>query len=210
MKEITIVYAPTRVLVEEVAKHLQDTVKTAQVEAYHAGFSVKERSKAHTNFLSGKTTVIVATVAFGMGIDKPDTRRVIHYGPPKTLEEYYQQIGRAGRDGLPAECTMFTSGPDLDRYKSDFYLGGLSGSAREATLQSMDALKSFSMNAEVCRRKSLLDYFGEVPAFENAVDLRYVSECRQHQGDTTRDFPPWELSGDGACLVSRSRVCRKF
>jgi RecQ family ATP-dependent DNA helicase len=188
-KESTIVYAPTRAQVEEVAMYLQKNVKTAQVEYYHAGLPNEDRSRAHTNFLTGKTTVIVATVAFGLGIDKPDTRRVIHYGPPKTLEEYYQQIGRAGRDGLPAECTMFTSGPDLDRYKSDFYLGGLSGSAREATLQSMDALKSFSMNAEVCRRKSLLDYFEEVPAFgERCGTCDTCLSIVKHQGDTKRDF----------------------
>lgn len=187
--ESTIVYAPTRAQVEEVALYLQKTVKTAQVEAYHAGLPSENRSRAHTNFLTGKTTVIVATVAFGMGIDKPDTRRVIHYGPPKTLEEYYQQIGRAGRDGLPAECTMYTSGPDLDRYKSDFYLGGLSGSAREATLQSMDALRSFAMDAEGCRRKSLLDYFEEVPAFgQRCGTCDTCLSVAKHQGDTQRDF----------------------
>jgi ATP-dependent DNA helicase RecQ/Werner syndrome ATP-dependent helicase len=165
VKESTIVYAPTRSQVEEIAVFLNANVKSAQVQAYHAGLSNEVRSDAHTNFLTGKTTVIVATVAFGMGIDKSDTRRVIHYGPPKTLEEYYQQIGRAGRDGLPATCTMYMSESDLDRYKSDFYLGGLSGKAREATVQSMNALRAFCLDAEKCRRKALLDYFVEVPAF---------------------------------------------
>jgi RecQ family ATP-dependent DNA helicase len=199
-KESTIVYAPTRAQVEEVALYLQKSVETAQVEAYHAGLSNDDRSRAHTNFLTGKTTVIVATVAFGMGIDKPDTRRVIHYGPPKTLEEYYQQIGRAGRDGLPAECTMYTSAPDLDRYKSEFYLGGLTGSAREATVHSMDALRSFSLDAEKCRRKSLLDYFEEVPAFgQRCGTCDTCLSVAKYQGDTQRDF-----SDLGARVVLRA------
>jgi superfamily II DNA helicase RecQ len=126
VKESTIVYAPTRAEVGEVASYLQKAVKTAQVEANHAGLSNEARSRAHTNFLIGKTTVIVATVAFGMGINKPDTRRVIHYGPPKTLEEYYQQIGRARRDSLPAECTMlYMTKTYFDRYKCEFYLSAL-------------------------------------------------------------------------------------
>jgi RecQ family ATP-dependent DNA helicase len=196
-KESTIVYAPTRAQVEEVASYLQKTVKSAQVEAYHAGLSNDDRSRAHTNFLTGKTTVIVATVAFGMGIDKPDTRRVIHYGPPKTLEEYYQQIGRAGRDGLPAECTMFTSETDLDRYKSEFYLGGLTGQAREATVLSMNALRSFSLDAEKCRRKSLLDYFVEVPAFgQRCGTCDTCLSVAKHGADSQRDF-----SGLGARVV---------
>ena len=120
-RESTIVYAPTRDQVDELAKFLS-TKLGKSVEAYHAGLPQEERSRVHTNFLVGQTKVIVATVAFGMGIDKPDTRRVIHYGPPKTVEEYYQQIGRAGRDGLPAECLMFVSDGDFDRYKGDFYV----------------------------------------------------------------------------------------
>jgi hypothetical protein len=135
-----------------------------------------------------------------MGIDKPDTRRVIHYGPPKTLEEYYQQIGRAGRDGLPAECTMYTSATDMDRYKSEFYLGGLTGSAREATVQSMDALRSFSLDAEKCRRKSLLDYFVEVPAFgQRCGTCDTCLNVAKYQGDSQRDF-----SDLGARVVLRA------
>ena len=96
--ESTIVYASTRDLVESIASFLQQRLDQKgakdyiKVEGYHAGLPLEVRNEAHTNFLTGRTTVIVATVAFGMGIDKPDTRRVIHYGPPKTVEEYYQQV----------------------------------------------------------------------------------------------------------------------
>jgi ATP-dependent DNA helicase RecQ len=106
----TIIYAPTRADVEELANFLQHRFaaegSTVRCEPYHAGLSTSIRQQAHTNFLTGTTDIIVATVAFGMGIDKPDIRRVIHWGPPKSVEEYSQQIGRAGRDGLPAECTL--------------------------------------------------------------------------------------------------------
>lgn len=100
----TIIYAPSKSTVEEIAFFLNQNTNDGsnnnnnkvRVEAYHAGLSIDKRTEAHTNFLIGKTDIIVATIAFGMGIDKPDTRRVYHYGPPKTMEEYYQQIGRAG------------------------------------------------------------------------------------------------------------------
>jgi RecQ family ATP-dependent DNA helicase len=92
-QQSTIVYAPTRNDVESVAAFLRANVDVT-VAAYHAGCSTEVRSRVHTEFLTGKATVMVATLAFGMGIDKPDIRRVIHYGPPKTVEEYYQQIGR--------------------------------------------------------------------------------------------------------------------
>lgn len=97
--------------------------------------------------------------------DKPDTRRVIHYGPPKTVEEYYQQIGRAGRDGLPAECLMYVSEGDFDKYKSDFYVGDLSKEVKANTLKSVDTLKSFALDPIKCRRKALLDFFQEEAPF---------------------------------------------
>ena len=86
-------------------------------------------------------------------------------GSPKTVEEYYQQIGRAGRDGLAAECTMFVSPNDFDKYNSDFYLGNLSGQAKDAVLASIAALKKFSLDGLTCRRKALLEFFSETPKF---------------------------------------------
>jgi superfamily II DNA helicase RecQ len=162
------------------------------VQPYHAGLSTAQRSDSHTNFLIGRVTIIVATVAFGMGIDKPDIRRVVHWGPCKTVEEYYQQIGRAGRDGLPAECIMYFEPNDFVKYKDDFYLGGLSGSAKFATMRSMDALRDFAMSTNGCRRASLLTFFEETPSFG-----KYCGTCdlcvsrKDHGDDYERDFQ-WE------------------
>lgn len=187
----TIVYVPTRDQVEEVASYLQQKLGTAKlVQPYHAGLSHDARSTAHTNFLVGKTHIIVATVAFGMGIDKPDTRRVVHYGPPKTVEEYYQQIGRAGRDGLPAQCTMFVADTDFDKYKSDFYTGKLNADAKSAVFRSIDALKRFALDTEKCRRRALLDFFEEqTPAFgERCGTCDTCLRVAQYGSDTVRDL----------------------
>lgn len=193
-QQSTIVYCPTRSQVEEIGRYLKQRLEEAtnkiQVEMYHAGMTMEARNQTHTNFLTGKTTVLVGTAAFGMGIDKSDTRRVIHYGPPKTVEEYYQQIGRAGRDGIKAECTMWVSESDFDKYLSDFYLGGLEGSTQEAVVASIAAMKSFALDASTCRRKKLLDFFNEKPSFGERCGT--CDSCQKHatydENDLERDF----------------------
>ncbi|CAB9500421.1 syndrome ATP-dependent helicase homolog [Seminavis robusta] len=193
-QQSTIIYAPTRNLVEEITSFLRQRLaaqENIQVEGYHAGMPNAQRSAAHTNFLTGKTTVICGTSAFGLGINKIDTRRVIHYGPPKTVEEYYQQIGRAGRDGIQAECTMYVSEAEFNSYKSDFYIGKLSGNAKQAVLESIDALKEFSLDTTTCRRKSLLTFFKERPSFGERCGT--CDNCQKHKTmdsrDLERDFP---------------------
>ena len=157
-----IVYCPSVRETEAVCEALRAKfVSSDSVGVYHARLSPSQRKKTHMDFLVGAVKVVAATVAFGMGIDKPDIRLVVHYGAPKTMEEYYQQVGRAGRDGLPSECLMLYGDNDFVKYASDFYVGKLSREARETQKKSTDALERFARDARGCRRAGILRHFGE-------------------------------------------------
>src|SRR4028119_1279936 len=115
-----IIYSSTRKSVEQVARRLQDA--GLSVVAYHAGMEEAERTRAQDDFMSGRVQMIVATNAFGMGIDKADIRFVIHYHLPGSIEAYYQEIGRAGRDGLPSECVLLFN--YADKRTQDYFIEG--------------------------------------------------------------------------------------
>jgi len=156
----TIVYVPTTKGVEEFAYMLKSILGNDFVGLYHAKLSMNHRDETHNQFLTGEVPIIVATVAFGMGIDKPDVRRVVHFGPPKTFEAYVQQIGRAGRDGLKSYCTLYQLSSDFTKYSSDFYVGSLSPEARKITLESTARLEKFC-DTPMCRRYQILKAFEE-------------------------------------------------
>jgi ATP-dependent DNA helicase RecQ len=151
-----IIYVQARKTTEEIAKVLQ--VNGIKAAPYHAGLDAKTRSRVQDDFLMEEIDVIVATIAFGMGIDKPDVRFVIHYDIPKSIENYYQETGRGGRDGLEGKCLAFYSYKDI--LKLEKFLRDKPVSERELSGQLMEEIIAYSETG-TCRRKFLLHYFGE-------------------------------------------------
>lgn len=150
-----IIYCLSRKNCENLAEVLRK--KGIDAGVYHAGLSHDKRNQVQENFINDRTQVICATVAFGMGIDKSNVRYVIHYNLPKNIEGYYQEIGRAGRDSLPAETRLYYNYGDLKiltQFASD-------GSQAKVNLEKLSRMHQFA-EADVCRRKILLSYFGEV------------------------------------------------
>ncbi len=152
--ETGIIYCLSRKSTEKLAATLN--AKGHKAEAYHAGLTTQERNSMQENFLNDRTPIILATIAFGMGIDKSNVRWVIHYNMPKNIDGYYQEIGRSGRDGMPAHTLLFYSFADVVMLRKF-----AEGSETEAyQLAKLERMQQFA-EALSCRRKALLGYFGE-------------------------------------------------
>ncbi|AHM59933.1 ATP-dependent DNA helicase RecQ [Flammeovirgaceae bacterium 311] len=175
-----IVYCLSRKKVEEIAELLR--VNGFKAAPYHAGLDPAVRIKNQDDFLNEETDIIVATIAFGMGIDKPDVRFVVHYDTPKSLEGYYQETGRGGRDGLDGHCLMFYSYNDimkLEKFNKDKPV-----TERDNAKILLQEMASYA-ESSVCRRRQLLHYFGEsfgkdCGFCDNCLNPRERYEAKEH------------------------------
>ena len=158
-----IIYCFSRRGVDELSAYLK--LKGYAVRPYHAGLDDSERRKNQEAFIRDDAQIIVATIAFGMGINKPNVRFVIHFDLPKSIEGYYQEIGRAGRDGLPAHCLLLYSYADIA--KLNYFIDQKEGSEKRVAIQHLDAIVRYAEDERICRRKPLLNYFGETYAADN-------------------------------------------
>lgn len=176
---VGIVYCMTKQECEDVANFLFD--HGVRADFYHAGQSNTDRQMVQEAWQNGHVSVVCATIAYGMGINKADVRYVIHYSVAKSMEGYYQEAGRAGRDGKPSQCTLFYSSRDISKMRSILYMPskGMTSKTRAVHMEKLAAMAEYCEDSTSCRRKLLVSYFGQT--FNRADCNGTCDNCQRFQ-----------------------------
>ncbi|EIN07641.1 ATP-dependent DNA helicase [Punctularia strigosozonata HHB-11173 SS5] len=185
--ESGIIYCLSRNKCEEIAQELRDNYALS-ARHFHAAMSDEDKHNAQKAWQEGEGEIIVATIAFGMGIDKPDVRFVIHHHLPKSMEGYYQETGRAGRDRLPADCVLYFTYKDIAILKKMISESeGVVEEEKQRQLDQLEEVVKFCQNKQHCRRSLMLRYFGQ-PDFDPKDCRKFCDNCRDNVHTVSEDM----------------------